>query len=352
MTDSSITTLNPLDDSRWDPFVEAHPQGSIYHHSSWLKVIASTYRQATPLCFAKTEGDRLKAALPAFVVRSRLTGTRLVSLPFTSYCNPLYEEQSDLTGLVNAVIGSLPVHQAAFYELRTREALPEGARSLKQHAYHMTHILNLEGGFGKVRKGISSNIVTNKKRADKAGVKTRRAECEKDLQAFYRVHAVTRKKQGFPIQPFSFFRNMSDLMGPGDHVRFLLAEAEGRVIAGIVLFRFGKWVSYEIGASLPEYLEARPNHLLLWNAVEEACMEGREFFDFGKSPPDNPGLVEFKRRWGAVATECPYYYYPEISGVMAVEQNSLKHRALRYLYQQSPLTVAQLLGRGIYRHLG
>jgi hypothetical protein len=37
---------------------------------------------------------------------------------------------------------------------------------------------------------------------------------------------------------------------------------------------------------------------------------------------------------------------------MAVEQNSLKHRAIRFLYRQSPLAVAQLLGRGIYRHLG
>lgn len=347
-----IVTINPLTDARWDELANSVPQGSIYHTRCWLNVIFATYRQAEPVAFVREEASRLTAGLPAFVVKSRLTGNRIVSLPFTSYCNPLYENQEDCAPLIDAALGFLKDSRASFYELRTLDNLPEPAQGVKKHAYHMTHILSLEGGFERVRKSISSNIVTNKKRADKAGVRIRAAVSERDLKAFYFVHAVTRKKQGFPIQPFSFFRNIFEIMGPPGHARFLLAELEGKVVAGIVLFLFKNMASYEIGASLPEYLEARPNHLLLWNAVESACAEGRLFFDFGKSPPDNPGLVEFKRRWGAAVYECPYYYYPEIAGMMAVEQNSLKHRALRYLYRQTPLTVAQLLGRAIYRHLG
>jgi serine/alanine adding enzyme len=349
---SRLVTINPLSDARWDDRLESFAGAGIYHRQCWLRVIASSYPQAEPVAFALENESGITAALPAFVVRSRLTGNRIVSLPFTSYCNPLYTEPADCSALVNAAIGSLQLHHASFYELRTLEALPDGARALKKHAYHMTHILNLEGGFDKVRRGISSNIVNNKKKAEKAGIRVRQAVTDQDLRAFYTVHAVTRKKQGFPIQPYAFFRNMVDFMGPSDHVRILLAELEGKVVAGIVLFCFKSRVSYEIGASLPEYLEARPNHLLLWTAVETACAEGRLSFDFGKSPPDNPGLVEFKRRWGAECYECPYYYYPDIAGLMAVEQKSLKHRAMRYLYRQAPLSVAQLLGRGIYRHLG
>jgi CelD/BcsL family acetyltransferase involved in cellulose biosynthesis len=346
------STINPLKDARWDSLVAGHPGGTLYHHSSWLKVIATTYRQATPVCFVLESEGALSAALPACVVRSRLTHNRLVSLPFTPYCNPLVQSAAECDALLQAAIGSLTRCEATFYELRTLGDIPDSAGLLKKHAYHMTHILDLEGGFDRVRKGISSNITTNRKKADKAGIRVRVASTESDLKAFYRVHAITRKKQGFPIQPFSFFRNMQDIMGPPGFVRILLAELNGSVIAGIVLFLYKNTVSYEIGASLPEHLESRPNHLLLWEAVKSACEEGRTEFDFGKSPPDNPGLVEFKRRWGAEARACPYYYFPEIRGLMAVEQNSLKHRAIRFLYRQSPLAVAQLLGRGIYRHLG
>lgn len=352
MRTRDVIIINPLNDSRWDPMVECHPQACIYHHSSWLKVIGSTYRHAQPLAYVLEEGASIRAALPVCVVKSPWTGNRLVSLPFTSYCNPLYSTASDCGTLIDGVIGSLTGHDASFCEIRTLDAMPEGDRLLKRHAYHMTHILNLEGGFDRVRKGISGNIVTNKKRADKAGIVVRAAESEKDLQDFYRVHALTRKKQGFPIQPYVFFKNMFECMGPLGYVEFLLARLGDRVVAGIVLFKFRQTVSYEIGASLPEYLEARPNHLLLWHAVESACREGRQHFDFGKSPPDNAGLIEFKRRWGAASHECPYYYYPDIAGVMAVEQNDFKSRAIRYLYSRMPIAAAQLIGRGVYHHLG
>ncbi|MFO7535134.1 MAG: GNAT family N-acetyltransferase [Kiritimatiellia bacterium] len=349
---SHVNIIRPLNDSRWNSMVEAHPQSEIYHHSTWLKVIAATYRQAEPLAFVLEEGGAIRAALPACVVKSPLTGNRLVSLPFTSYCNPLYEKSEQCGRLIHAAMESLKGHGASFFELRTLNAIPEEVCELKRHPYHMTHILDLEGGFDRVRKGISSNIVMNKKKADKAGILVEPAASEKDLRDFYRVHAITRKKQGFPIQPYSFLRNMFELMGPPGHVEFLLARLNNQVVAGIVLFKFHQRVSYEIGASLPAFLEARPNHLLLWHAVESACREGRRYFDFGKSPPDNPGLIEFKRRWGADACECPYYYYPGIAGMMAVEQNDFKSRAIRYLYSRTPLGVAQLLGKGLYRHLG
>jgi hypothetical protein len=352
MTADSLMTINPLQDDRWDPFVDAHPDSSVYLHSAWLRVLASSYPHVRPVAYVKVSEGRLKAALPVCAIRSRVTGNRQVSLPFTPYCNPLVERESDaadlLEGPIRATAGG-----ATFYELRTLGAVPGiGGKGLKCHDYHMTHILDLQAGFEGVQRNISSNIITNKKRAVKAGVTIRPAVSEADWKTFHAIHAVTRRKQGFPIQPYSFFANMRRFLEPGNKVRILLAELKGLPIAGIVLFQYRETMSYEIGASLPEFLEERPNHLLLWTAVESACAQGRKFFDFGKSPPDNPGLVEFKRRWGAERRDCPYYYFPEVAGVMAVEQNSLNHRAMRLLLSRAPLSVAKLLSRGLYRHLG
>jgi hypothetical protein len=349
----NLTVINPLDDPRWDPLVESHPASSIYLHSAWLRVIARTYPHLTLTAYVEEKNGQLIAALPVCNIRSRLTGNRIVSLPFTPYCNPIADGPSGIAALVEGPIRALTANGASFFELRTL-GYADGTdeQAMKRHDYHMTHLLHLEGGFERIRQEISANISSNKNKAVKAGVTVRPAASATDWEAFYRIHAVTRRKQGFPIQPAVFFRNMRRFMEPDGKVKLLLAEISGRPVAGIVLFQFRDTVSYEIGASLPDFLNARPNHLLLWTAVETACAEDRRWFDFGKSPPDNPGLIEFKRRWGAVARPCPYYYYPGVSGIMSMEQNSIKHRLMRRVLSRAPLPLARLLGQGLYRHMG
>jgi hypothetical protein len=83
-----------------------------------------------------------------------------------------------------------------------------------------------------------------------------------------------------------------------------------------------------------------------------SCSEGNHYFDFGKSPPDNQGLLEFKGRWGAEMSDLPYFYYPEVKGMMSIEQDSLKHRLLRSVEKNMPLSLAKFLGRIAYKHLG
>ncbi len=141
-------------------------------------------------------------------------------------------------------------------------------------------------------------------------------------------------------------------MYPQGYFELLLAELDGKAIAGIVLFKFKNVVSYEIGASIPKYLPVRPNHLLLWRAIEMACSTGYHYFDFGKTPPENQGLMEFKRRWGTKMYDIPYFYYPEIKGMMSFEQNDLKHKFIRSLMRHMPLTLAKVMGKIAYHHLG
>ena len=93
--------IDPEADPRWDDFVQQHPEGSIYHHSAWKKVLEETYG-FDPFYVAlenKTEGT-FEGIVPFMLVNSWLTGKRLVSLPFTSYCNPIVPE-----GAVQEVAG-------------------------------------------------------------------------------------------------------------------------------------------------------------------------------------------------------------------------------------------------------
>ncbi len=66
---------------------------------------------------------------------------------------------------------------------------------------------------------------------------TDRKRAEQDLKKFYFIHAATRKRQGFPIQPYRFFKNMWKILYPQGYFTLLLAELNQTKIAGIVLFK-------------------------------------------------------------------------------------------------------------------
>jgi len=350
-----VKLVNMLDDARWDPFVESHPHGTIYHHSSWLRVIALTYKHATPLGFVlEDEKNNIRAAIPCFIVKSKLTGTRIVSLPFTPYCDPLVDNKKDFAKLLDEIIYKLDNISASYYELRVLKCLEIVSRGrLECHNYHKTQIVDLQGGFEKVRKAFrKGSIVSTVNKALKCQVKIREALSEQDLKKFYFIHGITRKQHGFPIQPYRLFQNMWEILRPLGYFTLLLAELNKTAIGGIVLFKFKDIVSVEHAGSFPKYLSSRPNHLLWWKAIEMACSEGYRYCDFGKTPIDNKGLLDFKRRWGAKMYDLPYFYYPKVMGTMSLEQKDFRHRLLRSIGKYTPLPAAKIIGKIAYHHLG
>jgi len=349
-----VKLINPLDDKRWDTFVENHPCSTIYQHSCWMKVIALTYKHVRPLCFIlENEKRNIHAAMPCFIVKSRLLGTRIVSLPFTSYCDPLVEDKKDLDKLLDAIINKLKSISGSYLELRVfRNYDIIKNNKLLSHNYHKIHILDIKDGFEKVKRAISKDIARSKRRAISSGVTIRQGSSEKDLKNFYFMHAMMRRRLGFPIQPYSFFKNMWQALYPQGYFTLFLAEWNKRAIAGIILFKFKRIVSYEFGSPIEKYLDKRPNHFLLWRAIEMACTEGYHYFDFGKSPPEHKGLLDFKKRWGAKIYDLPYFYYPEIQGVMSLQQNNLGYKLLRSIGKHTPLFLAKLMGKIAYHHLG
>lgn len=352
---SEVKIIDPLGDVRWDSFVESHRYGAIYQHSCWMKVLALTYEHIKPLCFVlEDENYHIRSAIPCFIVKSRLTGTRIVSLPFSSYCDPLVEDKKDLVKLLDHIITEAENISASYYELRPfwNQDLIEDDR-LKPHNYHKTHVLDIDDGFEKIQREFHKDcIVRSVKKAVRSGVTIRQGRSEQDLKQFYFIHANTRKRQGFPIQPYKFFKNMWEILLPQGYFTLLLAEFDKKAVAGLILFKFKDIVSFEHGASMPKYLDVRPNHLLFWTSIEASCSEGYHYFDFGKTPPENKGLLDFKTRWGAKIYDIPYFYYPQIKGMMSLEQNDLKHKLFRSIGKHLPLSLAKMMGRIAYHHLG
>jgi len=296
----------------------------------------------------------IRAAIACFIVKSKLTEIRIVSLPFSSYCDPLVDDKRDFEKLLDRIIKEAENISASYYELRAFKSqdLIDDVR-LKPHNYHKIHILDIKDGFATVKRTFHKDcIVRSVKKAVKSGVKIREGCLEQDLKQFYYIHALTRRRQGLPIQPYKFFKNMWEVLYPQGCFTLLLAELGEKNIAGIILFKFKDTVSFEHGASIPNYLAVRPNHLLLWTGIEKACSEGYHYFDFGKTTPENKGLLDFKTRWGAKIYDLPYFYYPQVKGVMSLEGSDISNKLLQFMGKNLPLPLAKIIGRIAYHHLG
>jgi hypothetical protein len=171
------------------------------------------------------------------------------------------------------------------------------------------------------------------------------------VRTFYDLNLRTRRKHGVPPQPLGFFQRLADEFRSEASSHVLVATWQERRVAAIVLLAFKDTVTYAYGASDERFLSCSPNHALFDFAIQWASERGFKYFDFGRTAPDNVGLVEFKRQWGAYHVPIPYAYWPDRRGFVGEAESSWKHQLFSALWRRLPLSISAAMGPAIYRHL-
>jgi lipid II:glycine glycyltransferase (peptidoglycan interpeptide bridge formation enzyme) len=341
--------INPFEDKRWDNYVYNHPQGLAYHHSGWAKVIKSTYNyQPFFVGLEQSKTDILEGVVPFFLVNSLLTGKRLVSLPFTSYCNPLVPANN----LREIVAFAMEYFKGIDYvELKLLENHNVACANYVKHNSFVTHMIKLDIPLDELFMSFHPTSVRQRiRRAYRNKLKFRIAEQEADLKKFYRLLTLVRRRHGLPPQPYSFYSNMWRHLKPQNMLCVPLVEYEGRVVAGATVLKFKDTFYFEYSASDPKFLKQCPNHMLIWEVIKLAYEEGVKYFDFGRSNITNRSLIEFKERWQAKSKTISHYY-SEGKKRTYFEDTRCK-RLLSSLNRALPLWLLHLEGKMLYKHFG
>ena len=354
---SSVAFIDPAEDRRWDAFVESHPHGLICHLSGWKQVLELSFPHIKgyfPVIFDAVTGG-IRAGLPVYLVNSRITGKRLVSIPFATLCDPLSTRKDDLEKLLGAIKSLSTRVSASNIELRTLASANLFENSgFKGEYFFKNHFLPLdEPAEHLIKRFDRKSIRPRLKRCERIGLELNIESNRKALQIFYRLYAFTRKRLGLPPPPFRYFEQLWRVFGPSGRLRILGATYHGKPLASMMLFRFKERVSWEAIGEHPEYRRLNPTHYLLWQAILLAHAEGYKVFDFGRTSPNNIGLMEFKKRWGTTVNDLPQFWYPSTSvTVQQKTENSLIYRAARDLVRKFPGSLLRLLGELCYRHMG
>jgi CelD/BcsL family acetyltransferase involved in cellulose biosynthesis len=285
----------------------------------------------------------LTAALPVALLRSRLTGTRLIALPFSDRCPPL------IAGADPLAFARALEAQRGELTLDVRGDVPEeaGAAVTRTFLAHETplerDVAAVEGRFtrGSVRRGIA--------KARREGVTVERRTDAEALARFYRLHLITRRRQGVPTQAKRFVLRLERLFAQG--LGFvLLARQHGRDVAAAVFLTDGATLTYQLGASDHRLRASRPNHLIFMEAIRWGCETGHRTLDLGRTDLDNHGLAEFKASWGAEVSTLRYHRFGGTGGGGA--PGGPLRGALAHAIHRAPPQFGRLVGAALYRHLG
>jgi peptidoglycan pentaglycine glycine transferase (the first glycine) len=119
--------------------------------------------------------------------------------------------------------------------------------------------------------------------AERKGVTIRTAALD-ELPLLYRMYAETSVRDGFVIRSEEYYLLVWRTFFEAGMAVPLVAEVEGQVVAGLVLFMFADMAWYLYGMSSGQHRELMPNHLLQWEAMRLAQARGCAYYDLWGAP--------------------------------------------------------------------
>lgn len=344
-----IYAIDPLVDSRWDDLVQTHPKASVFHRRGWLHALANTYGYRPIVLTSTPAGKRLADGIVFCEVKSWITGTRLVSLPFADHCEPLVEEGGELLEFLTWMRVERDRHDWKYVEMRPLSWETNAAPSLMASQSYWFHTLDLTPSLGQIFSGLHKNSMQRRiQRAEREQLSYETGCSEPLLDDFYRLLLITRKRHQLLPQPRAWFRNLVAGMGPDVEIR--LASKGDIPIAAILTLRHQKTVVYKYGCSDGRFHHLAAMPFLFWKLIEESKAAGAERIDLGRTDLDNEGLTTFKDRFGASRKSLTYFRYSK--NAMNKSYIFTHLATAKSLISLLPDALLPWAGYVVYRHIG
>lgn len=281
--------VDPLSDSGW---ARLSASGSLFTSPPWLRAIAATYGfDARSIML--TTGDEPVAGLP-FAAIDDVLGPRLVSFPFSDYCDPISTNGVAPADLADALLQlDLPVRLRL---LRAGDAPPSPEFKLVGRA--AWHGIDLERDALEIWTSLASAARRGIRKARGRGLTVRVAKDSAAVETFHELHRnLRRHKYRMLAQPRAQFEHLRAEFDPSDGFAILVAELDGIPVAATVYLVWDDTLYYKYNASSSGNLDLRPNDLLVWAGIEYGQSRGLRRLDFGLSDLDQPGLIAFKEKF-------------------------------------------------------
>lgn len=344
----TIHITNPLSDLRWDDLVARHPNASAFHQRGWLEALSRTYGYQ-PLMLTRASADQpLSDGIVLCQVCSWITGTRLVSLPFSDHCDPLLNTSEEFCEFADWLRAQCDCQRWRYVEIRPLSGIQEGNHGLQSSHSYCFHELDLTPSLERIFRGLDRDSVQRRiQRAEREGLSYEVGRSEDLVEEFYRLLLITRRRHHLLPQPRLWLKNLVGCMGANVEVR--VARNSNVPIAAMLTLRHRSSVIYKYGCSNDKLHNLGGVPFLFWKLIEESKASGAAKIDFGRSDLDQESLINFKDKFGTSKRLLKYYRYPSTP---EGKSPSWDRRGIRHFISVLPDVVSATAGRILYRHMG
>jgi len=285
---ATIEKVDPATDPRWAGLAASH--GSLFTSPPWLTAIGSTYGFVIEAWLDLDQDGVVRGGIPAARLGNS-QGERLVTLPFSDYCDPISTSTSSTVLIDHLLAQGLPV------EVRRLD----GERSSSDPRWtpgepDLWHAIDLEPDEDLAWETLAGSARRAIRKGRDSGIEIRVSDDLTDLRTFYELHLGVRKhKYRLLAQPFEFFVALAESFG--DRLVLLGAWQGETLVAGVLYLAWGDTLYYKFNASSGTELGARPNDLLMWEGTRYAVSAGLSIVDLGRTDADHESLARYKSKY-------------------------------------------------------
>ena len=163
---------------------------------------------------------------------------------------------------------------------------------------HETGVIDLSNGIDAALNGVEGIFRRMAGQAQRRGVICERAHDERAADVYYAILEASAARWGLDRPGIPKALVTALIEHGGDDVQVWFAKADGREIAGGVVFYGSEELFFWSAAMLSEHSRLRPSNLLNFALMRAAADRGKHWYNLGSSE-GLPGVARFKREMGA-----------------------------------------------------
>jgi hypothetical protein len=359
ITEKNLSVINESNDKDWEKYVSSHPKALFYHHPVWLRALEAETGNEIIRLAAKDSSGKLRGILPLQATAGMYLGLggqagapRISSLPRTPLAGILADDEVAAQLLLDKAIKLTRENTGVFLQIKTTDSEYYKDSRIKIVPWRINYNISLPENEDDLRFGNPRNHRRIKWAVNKAaaeGVNIRRADSISDFKKWYTLYLETSRWHAVPPRSYKFFSELFN--APQEYVSLQIAEKKGQILAGSIFLKYNDTVFYSFNGRDQDQLNLRPNDLIQFHTIYQACREGYKFYDMGEVAGGQAGLVDFKKKWGCESKQIYHIYYHP-SGKIKDELMSDTPGSLRLnIWRKIPIGITEKLGIIINKRL-
>ncbi|MFP4145329.1 MAG: FemAB family XrtA/PEP-CTERM system-associated protein [Phycisphaeraceae bacterium] len=318
------------------------------HDPRWLAVLREGLGHETLALVARDDDGEICGYLPLSLVKSRLFGRFVVSLPYLNRAGIVAADSDTAARLVEQAVAVAEDEDAQYLELRHHTEPVEHVALGHLRDKKARMVLDLPASGDELWSNLKAKVRNQVRKGDKHEL-TIRWGGEELLGDFYDIFAVNMRDLGTPVYGRSLFEAI--LHHLGGEAELAVVDCQGRPAAAALLTHSdlgGVQTQVPSASCLRSMNRTNANMWMYHRLLERAIERGSVAFDFGRSS-EGAGTWRFKKQWGAQPSGTPWQIHLRRGELDAVRPNHPRYQRRIRVWQRLPVWLTKRIGPGIVR---